>query len=55
MLHSFSPERGSDLSHPRCDSIVGLSELFLFLVTFFKIVVFGDDDLGGAIELASEL
>jgi len=55
MLNSFSPECGSDLAHPLFDSIVGLLEFFLILVELFEVVVFCHNDLGSAIQLASEV
>jgi len=55
MLNSFSPERGSDLAHFLFDTIVCLLEFFLLLVESFEVVVIGDDDLRGAIELAPEV
>ena len=55
MPNSFSPERGSDLAHPVFDSIVGLLKFFLLLVESFEVVVFCHNDLGGAVQLASEV
>jgi len=54
MLDSFLPQHTLDLAHPLFDSIVCLLEFFLFLVESFEVVVFCDDGLRGAIELASE-
>ena len=55
MLNPFPPERGSDLSHPLFDFIVGLLYFLFFLVKSFEVVVFRDNDLGCSIELASEV
>ena len=55
MLNPFLPEHTPDLAHPLFGSIVGLLEFFLFLIESFEVVVFCDNGLRGAIELASEV
>jgi len=55
MLNSFSPEGGSDLAHSLFDSIVGLLELCFFFIEYFEVVGLCDNDLRGAIKLASEV
>jgi len=55
MLDSFLPQHTPDLAHPLFGLIVGLLEVFLFLLELFEVVVFCDDGLRGAIELALEV
>ena len=55
MLNSFLPQHTPDLAHPLFGSIVGLLEFFLFLIESFEVVVFCNDGLRTAIELASEV
>jgi len=55
MLNSFLPQHTPNLAHPLFASIVGLLEFLLFLIEPFEVVVLCHNDLGGAIELASEV
>ena len=54
MLNSFLPQYTSDLAHPLLASIVDLLEFLLFFIEPFEVVIFCHNDLGSAIELASE-
>jgi len=55
MLNSFLPQHTRDLAHPLFAPIVCLLEFLLFLIAPFEVVVRRHNDLGGAIELASEV
>jgi len=55
MLNSFLPKHSPDLAHPLFVSIVGLLEFLLFLIESFEVIVFCDDRLRSAVELASEV
>jgi len=55
MLNSFLPQHTPDLAHPLFASVVGLLEFLLFLIEPFKVVILCHNDLGSAIELASEV
>jgi len=55
MLNPFFPQHSPDLGHPLFASIIGLLEFFLFLIELFEVVIFCHNDLGSAIELASEV
>ena len=55
MLDPFLPQPTPDLAHPLFGSILGLLEFFLFLIESFEVVVFCNDGLRGALELASEV
>jgi len=55
MLNSFRPQHTPDLAHPLFGSIVGLLEFFLFLIESFEVVVFCHNNLGGAVQLPSEV
>jgi len=55
MLNSFLPEHTPNLTHPLFASIVGLLEFLFLLIELFEVVVFCHNDLGSAIELASEV
>jgi len=55
MLNSFLPQHTPDLAHPLLASVGGLLELPLLLVEPFEVVVLCHNDLGSAIELASEV
>jgi len=55
MLNSFLPQHTSDLAYPLFASLVCLLEFLFLLVKSFEIVVFCHNDLGSAIELASEV
>jgi len=55
MLNSFPPPHTPKLAYPLFASIVGLLEFFLFLIESFEVVVFCHNDLGGAVQLASEV
>jgi len=52
MQNSFLTQHTPNLTHPLFGSIVGLLEFFLFLIESFEVVVFLDDGLRSAIELA---
>jgi len=54
MLNSFLPQHTSDLAHPLFASVVCLLEFLFLLVEPFEVVVLCHNDLGGAVELASE-
>ena len=54
MLNSFLPQHAPDLAHPLFASVVGLLEFLFFLIEPFKVVALCHNDLGSAIELASE-
>ena len=55
MLNSFLPQHTPYMAHPLLDSIVALWEFFLFLIQSFEVVVLRHNDLGGAVQLASEV
>jgi len=55
MLNSFLPPHTSDLTHPLFASVVGLLEFVFLLVEPLEVVILCHDDLGSAIELASEV
>ena len=55
MLNSFLPQHTCDLAHPLFASVVGVLEFLFFLIEPFEGVVLCHNDLGGAIELASEV
>jgi len=55
MLNSFLPQHTSDLAHPLFASVVGLLEFLFLLIEPFEVVVLCHNDLGSAIELASEV
>jgi len=55
MLNSFLPGHTLDLAHPLFGSIVGLLEFFHCLIESFEVIIFCDDGLRSAIELASEV
>ena len=55
MLNSFLPQHTSDLAHPLFASIVGLLEFLFFFIEPFEVVILCHNDLGSAIELASEV
>jgi len=55
MLDFFLPPLTPALVHPLFGSIVGLLEFFLFLIQSFDLVVFGNNSLRGAIQLASKV
>jgi len=55
MLNSFFPQHTPNLTHPLFASILGLLEFLLFLIEPFEVVGLCHNDLGGAIELASEV
>jgi len=55
MLNSFLPQHTPELAHPLFASIIGLLEFFLFLIELFEVVVLCHNDLGGAVQLASEV
>jgi len=55
MFNSFLPEHTPDLAHPLFAWIVGLLEFLFFRIEPFEVVVFCDDGLRNAIELASEV
>jgi len=54
MLNPFPPKHTSDLAHPLFTSIVGLLEFLFLFIEPFEIVILCHNDLGSAIELASE-
>ena len=55
MLNSFFRQHTLDLAHPLFVSIVGLLEFFHSVIESFKVIIFCDDGLRSAIELASEV
>jgi len=55
MLNSFLPQHTSDLTHPLFASVVGLLEFLFLLIEPFEVVILCHNDLGSAIELASEV
>ena len=55
MLNSFFPQHPADLAHPLFALIIGLLDFVLFLIEPFEVVIFYHNDLGSAIELASEV
>ena len=55
MLPSFFPQHTPNLAHPVFASVVGLLEFLLFLIEPFEVIILCHNDLGRAIELASDL
>ena len=55
MLNPFLPKHTSDLAHPLFASIVALLEFLFFFIEPFEVVILCHNDLGSAIELASEV
>jgi len=55
MLNSFLPLHTPDLAHYLFDSIVGLLEFSLFQVESSEVLVFCHNELGSAVELASQV
>jgi len=55
MLNSFLPQHTPDLAHSLFASIVGLLEFLRFLIEPFEVLILCHNDLGSAIELASEV
>jgi len=55
MLNSFLPQHTSNLAHPLFALVVGLLEFLFLLIEPFEVVILCHNDLGSAIELASEV
>ena len=55
MLDSFLLQHTPDLAHLLFGSIIDSLEFFLFLIESFEVVVFCDDGLRDAIDLALEV
>jgi len=53
MLDSSLRQYTPDLAHPLFGSIVSLLDFFFFLIESFEVLVYCDDGLRGAVELAS--
>jgi len=55
MLNSLFPQHTPDLALPLFSSVVGLLEFLLFLIEPFEVVILCHNNLGSAIQLASEV
>jgi len=55
MLNSFLPQHTPNLAHLLFAPVVGLLEFLFFLIEPFEVVILCHNDLGSAIELASEV
>ena len=55
MLTWFLPQHTPNLAHSLFGSIVGVLEFFLFLIELLEFVVLCHNDLGGVVQLTSEV